>query len=254
MHVIRCNWRLIFHHILQYIFTITLAVPCALYAATATWNRIAGVLEDFALLRSAALWWWRQFNSAFFSSTTLPPVVLGWQTSVSDGDLKALANKRETTCQEGSVFFCDFAGPTQGVQHTILTFWTPPGNTETWKLLVLSFLLVVHELLSCEELLLAQLSWALPLRGRTRRLFFSSSDKAGRRQRLLEVSWLVLTGSTWPPVILGVSVTWMEVIMLLLKAALPEVLRHPTARGCGSVHLCVSNKIGKSFHVCSQEC
>lgn len=66
----------------------------------------------------------------------------------------------------------DLAEPTQGVQHTILTFWTPSCNTKTWNLLVLCFLLVLHELLSCEGLLLVQLSWALTLWEKARRLFF----------------------------------------------------------------------------------
>lgn len=48
-----------------------------------------------------------------------------------------------------------------------------------------------------------------------------SSNKAARRGWVLEVSWLVLTESAWPPVSRGVPVAWMEVIVLLLKAELP---------------------------------
>lgn len=105
------------------------------------------------------------------------------------------------------------------VQPTILTLRTPSCR-------LLSILLVLQELLSGEELL-----FNTTLSGS--QASFSSPPLT---RRALEVSWLVLTGSAWPAVVLGVSVAWMEVIVLLLKAARPEVLWHPTARDCGSGH------------------
>lgn len=84
---------------------------------------------------------------------------------------------------------------TWGVQLTILTFCTLSCKTETRKLLVLGFRLVPRELLSCEELLLAQLSWASALRERMRRLSFSFSDKASAPSILTRPDRINLTSS-----------------------------------------------------------
>lgn len=90
-------------------------------------------------------------------------------------------------------FLSDLSKLTQGVQHSILTFWTSYSNNQTWDVLVLSFRLVLHELLSCEELLLARLSRALtPSDKMRRRFFFQCLTKRAAEDvcwKYLESSW-----------------------------------------------------------------